>query len=128
MRRRGKPPELKISWDHTRSCTSFPKHLKVWLPPGRYALQTNFEVLVRRHGWQHAQVARLEGVEIEEGAITEVWMRVETDGYVEVKPQRRVVFFLPEVKKSPGVEPDRPQTAPGEPGEAPSAVPDDGPD
>ena len=68
------------------------------MPPGRYTLQANFDVMIRRRGWRHSQVARLEGVEIKEGQVTQLSMQVSTDGYVEVKPQGRVVFFLaPEI-------------------------------
>lgn len=83
------------AWDNSRTCTIFPNHLQASLPPGRYTLQANFDVMIRRRGWQHSQIARLEGVEIKEGQVTKVSMQVSTDGYVEAKPQGRVVFFLP---------------------------------
>ena len=98
--KRGQPLQaqrnaVRIGWDNSRTCTIFPSHLQASLPPGRYALQANFDVMMRGRGWQHSQVARLEGVEIKEGQVTEISMQVSTDGYVEVKPQGRVVFFFP---------------------------------
>lgn len=113
---RGQPPKLQPFWDNTQSCTQFPSHIPAWLPPGRYTLQVSFDVFMRnRRGWRHVQVARIEGVEVREGALTEIRLRVNTDGYVEVSPEGRVVEFLeagagavPAGAAGPG-----PQTAPG---------------
>ena len=103
--KRGQPVQAQqnavlTTWDNSRTCIIFPNHLQASLPPGRYALQANFDVMMRGRGWQHSQVARLEGVEIKEGQVTELSMHVSTDGYVEVKPQGRVVFFLPPADSS----------------------------
>ncbi len=103
--KRGQPVQaqqnaVRTIWDNSRTCIIFPNHLQASLPPGRYALQANFDVMMRGRGWQHSQVARLEGVEIKEGQVTELSMQVSTDGYVEVKPQGRVVIFLPPANSS----------------------------
>ncbi|MCZ6779686.1 MAG: hypothetical protein O7F16_12085 [Acidobacteria bacterium] len=119
--KRGQPLEAQrnavyTAWDNSRTCTIFPNHLQASLPPGRYTLQANFDVMIRRRGWQHSQIARLEGVEIKEGQVTKVSMQVSTDGYVEAKPQGRVVFFLP--AEIPGdAKPAAKEGAPADPQE-----------
>ncbi len=91
---RGKPMELKPFWDLSRSCTSVPSHVNATLPPGRYEVQINFDVLMAQHGWRHVQLARVDGVEVTEGSPTVLTLRVNTEGYVEARPVQREVRFL----------------------------------
>jgi hypothetical protein len=91
----GKPPEVKPFWDPGKSCCQFPTSVEAYLPPDRYIVEVSFDVFIRRKGWQHVQMSRRDGVDIKEGEVTELTLRVDTDGYVEVKPSGRVIDFPP---------------------------------
>jgi hypothetical protein len=129
----GKPPEVKPFWDPGKSCCQFPTSVEAYLPPDRYIVEVNFDVFIRKRGWQHVQMSRRDGVDIKVGEVTELTLRVDTDGYVEVKPAGRVIDFLPapgaaDAPLAPAANPPPPAPqAPGStsrtPGTASAAAP-----
>jgi hypothetical protein len=97
MRRRvnrpGQPLKVQSAWDNSRTCCSAPTFVEAALPPGRYVIQAHFDALFAGRGWKPVQVARIEGVEVKEGEVTQVRLRVDSQGYVAVNPSGRVVEF-----------------------------------
>jgi len=124
----GKPPEVKPFWDPGKSCCQFPTSVEAYLPPDRYIVEVNFDVFIRKKGWQHVQMSRRDGVDIKEGEVTELTLRVDTDGYVEVKPSGRVIDFVPApgataAPQAPAANPPPPAPqAPGPTSRAPGAA------
>jgi hypothetical protein len=112
VEQRGQPLKVQMFWDNSRACCTFPSKIEARLPEGRYTLQVHFDVLMRRKGWQHVQVARITGVEVKEGAPTEIPLRIDQQGYVQVRPQGRVVEF-PTAAEAPTALPPTPPEAPG---------------
>jgi hypothetical protein len=113
VNRPGQPLKVQAGWDSSRSCCNLPTFIDAALPPGRYVLQAHFEVLFAGRGWQPVQVARLEGVEVREGEITEVRLRVDSQGYVAVNPAGRVVEFPDASPPQPTPPSDAPAPAAG---------------
>jgi hypothetical protein len=105
VNRPGQPLKVQSAWDNSRSCCNLPTLVEASLPAGRYAIQAHFDALFAGRGWKPVQVARIEGIEIKEGEVTEVRLRVDAQGYVAINPAGRVVEF-------PDAIP--PQTAPAE--------------
>lgn len=121
---RGEPPRMEPYWDLSRSCCTFPNRVVGYLPPGRYTVQVNIDVLMRSRGWEHVQLARVEGVEIREGQVTELTLHVNTDGYIEIgTTERRVEFRAPGAEEAPAAQSgDAPQSAPAPAPEVPAAT------
>jgi hypothetical protein len=119
VNRPGQPLKVQNAWDSSRTCCSLPTFVEAALPPGRYAIQAHFDVLFGGRGWKPVQVARIEGVEVKQGEVTQVRLRVDSQGYVTVNPSGRVVEFpdAAQAQTAPA-QPAPAQTAPTQPSQA----------